>query len=138
MAVVAVRPTSVTGTTRGAPDGAAPTPGASGAAVCPGRRAERCEAHLEARRHGLAPDERLVVPGADDRGAAYRARAGLVRLPDPPDAVFAASGRAAVSVLWAVRDVGDRVPDDVAVLGGGISRRESSPGRPWARWASRT
>jgi DNA-binding LacI/PurR family transcriptional regulator len=84
------------------------------------RRSERFEAYLDAlARHGVGRDDRLVVTGADDRVSGYRAVSALLRLADRPDAVFAASDRAAVSAIWAVRDAGLAVPGDVAVLGVG-------------------
>ena len=56
------------------------------------------------------------------RGAA-RPRAGtelaerLLRLPDPPTAIFAASDVQAMGVLAAARSSGVRVPEDLAVIG---------------------
>ena len=41
----------------------------------------------------------------------------LLRLPDTPDAVFAASDSMATGALKAVRAAGLRVPDDVALVG---------------------
>lgn len=70
-------------------------------------------------RHGVPPSRRIVVSGADDRIAAYQATTELLRSAEPPDAIFAASDRAAISAIWAVRDAGLRVPDDVAVVGAG-------------------
>ncbi|NUR83334.1 MAG: LacI family DNA-binding transcriptional regulator [Nonomuraea sp.] len=67
-------------------------------------------------RHGL---ERIVVSGADDRISAYHAATELLSGAEPPDAIFAASDRAAISTIWAARDLGLRVPDDVAVIGVG-------------------
>jgi DNA-binding LacI/PurR family transcriptional regulator len=81
---------------------------------------ERLAAYRHAvERHHLTPDERLVVAGADDRADSYWAVTGLLQLQDPPDAVFCASDRAAVSAIWAIRDAGLSVPHDVAVLGTG-------------------
>ncbi|MGP3928921.1 LacI family DNA-binding transcriptional regulator [Nonomuraea sp. KM88] len=68
-------------------------------------------------RHGV--DQRIVTSGADDRVSAYQTAAELLSSPDRPDAIFAASDRAAISVIWAARDAGLRVPDDVAVVGVG-------------------
>ncbi|NGN63577.1 LacI family transcriptional regulator [Streptomyces sp. A7024] len=85
-----------------------------------GRPSERYTAYTQAlERHGLERDERLVVSGADDRSLSYWAMTGLLQLADPPDAVFCASDRAAVSAIWAIRDAGMSVPSDVAVLGAG-------------------
>ncbi|NEE02881.1 LacI family DNA-binding transcriptional regulator [Phytoactinopolyspora halotolerans] len=69
--------------------------------------------------HGVAVDDELIVDGADDRVAGYQAVARLLQRPDRPDAIFAASGRSAISAIWAVRDAGLTVPDDVAVVGCG-------------------
>ena len=81
---------------------------------------ERQQAYVDAlERHGVAPTNRIVVAGADSRVAGYHAVTRLLADPHPPDAVFAASDRAAISAIAAVRDAGLRVPDDVAVLGAG-------------------
>ncbi|MEQ4725555.1 LacI family DNA-binding transcriptional regulator [Nonomuraea sp. B19D2] len=68
-------------------------------------------------RHGVT--ERIIVSGADDRVAAYQTAAELLRSPDRPDAIFAASDRAAISAIWAARDAGLSVPADVAIVGVG-------------------
>ncbi|MEU6715571.1 LacI family DNA-binding transcriptional regulator [Nonomuraea sp. NPDC046802] len=68
-------------------------------------------------RHGV--NERIITSGADDRVSAYQTAADLLRSPDRPDAIFAASDRAAISAIWAARDAGLRVPDDVAIVGAG-------------------
>ncbi|MFI7632984.1 LacI family DNA-binding transcriptional regulator [Nonomuraea sp. NPDC049400] len=68
-------------------------------------------------RHGVS--ERIIISGADDRVAAYQTAAELLRSPDRPDAIFAASDRAAISAIWAARDAGLSVPGDVAIVGVG-------------------
>lgn len=86
-------------------------------------RSERRAAYGDAlERHSIPLDQRLVVSGADDRADSYWAVTGLLQLEDPPDAVFCASDRAAISAIWAVRDAGLSVPHDVAVLGVGNIR----------------
>ncbi|PSL03583.1 LacI family transcriptional regulator [Haloactinopolyspora alba] len=81
---------------------------------------ERLDAYLDALdRHGAPRDGSLIVRGANDRVAAYHAATGLLTREDRPDAIFAASGRGAVSAIWAARDADLSVPDDVAVLGSG-------------------
>ncbi|UBU15940.1 LacI family DNA-binding transcriptional regulator [Nonomuraea gerenzanensis] len=68
-------------------------------------------------RHGGA--ERVITGGADDRVAAYQTATELLSSPDRPDAIFAASDRAAISAIWAARDLGLSVPGDVAIVGVG-------------------
>ncbi|HZE40645.1 MAG TPA: LacI family DNA-binding transcriptional regulator [Stackebrandtia sp.] len=83
-------------------------------------RSERYGAYRSAvARHGLDADESLVVAGADDRVEGYRAVKALLALSAPPDAVFVASDRAAISAIWAARDAGLSVPRDLAVVGSG-------------------
>jgi DNA-binding LacI/PurR family transcriptional regulator len=41
----------------------------------------------------------------------------LLRLPDPPTAIFAANDVSAFGVMDAVRDAGLRIPDDMSVVG---------------------
>lgn len=81
----------------------------------------RYRGYLEAlRAAGLATCPDLVVVGAaEDRVAAYRAATGLLSLPQPPDAIFSGSDRGAVSAIWALRDAGVTIPEQVAVLGFG-------------------
>lgn len=86
----------------------------------PETRSARLAAYRDAlRRHGVEPDASLEVSGADDRASGYRVTAELLGRPDPPDALFVVSDRAAISAIWAVRDSGRKVPEDVAVLGVG-------------------
>ncbi|HEX2132855.1 MAG TPA: LacI family DNA-binding transcriptional regulator [Actinophytocola sp.] len=81
---------------------------------------ERRDAYLDAHdRHGLPRAPELTVAGADDRVTAYRAVGALLTRPSPPDAIFAASDRAAISAILALRDAGVAVPDEVAVVGVG-------------------
>lgn len=80
-------------------------------------RSERMQAYEDSiERHGA---ERIVVDGADDRVAAYRAVENLLQQKGKPDAIFAASDRAAISAIWAARDAGLDVPTDLAVVGVG-------------------
>ncbi|UFU07753.1 LacI family DNA-binding transcriptional regulator [Ruania halotolerans] len=74
-------------------------------------------AGLDAR--GVALRKELVTAGADDRVAGYQAARSLLSAPEPPEAIVTASSRSAVSAIWAARDLGLRVPEDVAVVGAG-------------------
>lgn len=75
------------------------------------------------REAGRAVDDRLVVTSEDEeqhgytREAGYAAMQRLLRLPQPPDAVFAASDVQALGALKAIREAGLRVPDDIALVG---------------------
>jgi DNA-binding LacI/PurR family transcriptional regulator len=63
---------------------------------------------------GVEPLERLGPHGRDEAGALAEE---LLRLPDPPSAIFAASDLQAIGVLKAAERIGARVPEDVAVIG---------------------
>jgi DNA-binding LacI/PurR family transcriptional regulator len=41
----------------------------------------------------------------------------LLKLPEPPTAVFAVSDRAALGALEAIKEAGLRVPEDIALIG---------------------
>lgn len=68
---------------------------------------------------GLAPSSELEFGVQNSRARAYRRTQQLLELAQPPTAIFAASDMAALSAIWAVRDRGLRVPDDIAVIGVG-------------------
>jgi DNA-binding LacI/PurR family transcriptional regulator len=65
-------------------------------------------------RAGVEPVERL---GPHGRAEAEALAESLLRLPEPPSAIFAASDLQAVGVLKAAERLGARVPQDVAVIG---------------------
>lgn len=69
--------------------------------------------------HGVAVDPLLARGSSNSREEAYGNTTELIRLSDRPTAIFAASDMAAASAIWAIRDAGLRVPDDVAVVGVG-------------------
>lgn len=83
-------------------------------------RSERLGAYLDAlERHGIAAEDALIVPGADSRVDTYETVLELLGRSAPPDAIFSASARGAVSALWAARDLGVAVPDALAIVGAG-------------------
>lgn len=75
------------------------------------------------REAGLDVDERLIVTSDEaeqhgfTREAGYDAMQELLRRPQRPDAVFAASDVQALGALRALREAGLRVPEDVALIG---------------------
>jgi DNA-binding LacI/PurR family transcriptional regulator len=66
---------------------------------------------------GIALDPYLIRPVADSRSDAYAAVRDLLRCPDAPTALLSATDRAAVDGIWAARDLGVAVPDELAVIG---------------------
>lgn len=70
---------------------------------------------LEAR--GLALPEELARVGNFSYGLSHRETTALLKLPDPPTAVFCVNDMMAFGALNAARAVGARVPEDVWVVG---------------------
>jgi LacI family transcriptional regulator len=72
------------------------------------------EALVEA---GLAPEPELVRTGDFHRSLAFHLTHDLLRLPEPPTAIFASNDVSAFGVMDAVRTLGLRIPDDVSIVG---------------------
>jgi len=66
---------------------------------------------------GVPFDPTLVVEGNFQRQSGYDGAMTLMRLPDPPTAIFASNDVSAFGALDALRDLGLRVPDDVSLVG---------------------
>ncbi|MRH27956.1 substrate-binding domain-containing protein [Microbacterium sp. SYP-A9085] len=66
---------------------------------------------------GGAVDEDLIVDGDFSEAVGHAAALRLLRLPDPPTAIFAANDRMALGAMAAVADLGLAVPGDVALVG---------------------
>ena len=80
--------------------------------------AERLRGYREALRNaGIAGDASLELPGDFTEASGFRAAQALVALADPPTAIFAANDAMAIGALSALRELGKRVPEDVAVGG---------------------
>jgi DNA-binding LacI/PurR family transcriptional regulator len=78
----------------------------------------RCDAFLKAlAMHGINPAQVQVVEGNLRTDGGRRAMAQLLALPTRPSAVFAANDLTAIGIVWAVRDHGLRVPEDISVVG---------------------
>ncbi|WP_220206764.1 LacI family DNA-binding transcriptional regulator [Reticulibacter mediterranei] len=81
---------------------------------------DRFTSYLQALKdHNIAIDERLICAGATTRNDAYQSALDLLRLQEPPSAIFAASDIAAVSAIWAAHSIGLRIPEDLALIGAG-------------------
>ncbi len=81
--------------------------------------ADRLHGYLAAlRERKIAHDPSLIVEGDFTEEGGYRAMQQLLSLPaGPGDAVFVASDGMALGAMRALREVGKRVPDDVALAG---------------------
>jgi DNA-binding LacI/PurR family transcriptional regulator len=69
------------------------------------------------RRAGIKHQDAYEMRGAHGREQARELAERLLRLPDPPTAIFAASDVQAMGVLAAARSMRLRVPQDLAVIG---------------------
>lgn len=78
-------------------------------------RLEGYKAALSA--HGIAFDEALVYSDIPDAGGGYRGALKLMRLQEPPTALFCFNDRMAMGAYDALRKLGLTIPDDVAVMG---------------------
>lgn len=67
--------------------------------------------------HGIALDDALVREGEFREAEAQAAMRELLALSSPPTAVYAANDMMAIGAMMAVREVGLRVPEDVAIAG---------------------
>jgi LacI family transcriptional regulator len=66
-------------------------------------------------RAGLSFDRKLVRSGSSRIEPATEAVKALLKVPNPPTAIIPANNAMTVGVLRGLRDVGVRVPDDVAI-----------------------
>ncbi len=66
---------------------------------------------------GVSPDPRLACKGNFSTAGGLAAMAELLRLSDPPSAVFAMSDEMAFGAIWAARNAGLSIPEDLAVIG---------------------
>jgi LacI family transcriptional regulator len=66
---------------------------------------------------GLSPRDILDAPGDFSEGSGYAAARRLLQTEPPPTAIFAANDSMAIGALSALREMGLRVPGDVALAG---------------------
>jgi LacI family transcriptional regulator len=65
----------------------------------------------------MAFDPALVQPGNWEPSTGYEGTRALMSLPEPPDAIFCANDMMALGCYDALRELGLRIPQDVAVIG---------------------
>jgi LacI family transcriptional regulator len=87
----------------------------------------------ELSRLGLEGRPEYVVEGDFYHSSGYEQMKRLLALPEPPDAVTAASDMTAVGAILAIEEAGLRVPEDIAVVG-----YDDSPFAPMMRPALTT
>lgn len=81
---------------------------------------QRLKGYIRAlKEKGVTVDRRLVVSGGSHAAEAYRAVQKLLQLPKPPRALFVFSDRMTIGAMRALRDMGLRCPQDIAVIGHG-------------------
>jgi LacI family transcriptional regulator len=78
-------------------------------------RLEGYKQALEAR--GLAFDDSLVTYGDGTASSGYHRAAVLVQASDPPTAIFCGNDQIAMGAYEAFKELGLRIPEDVAVVG---------------------
>ncbi|RPI44257.1 MAG: LacI family transcriptional regulator, partial [Bacteroidetes bacterium] len=67
-------------------------------------------------KNGIIPDERYMIK-CDTHEEALEKTPEIMRLPDPPDAIFAVNDLTATGVLKVLRKMRLRIPEDVSVIG---------------------
>ncbi len=81
-------------------------------------RESRVLGYIEAlQERGLLFDRRLVRGSDFTEVGGYDAAVELLRLAQPPTAIFAANDLMALGAMTAVREAGLRIPDDIAIVG---------------------
>lgn len=67
--------------------------------------------------HEIPFDTKLVRPGNWEPSAGYEQAYALMKLKDPPTAIFCANDLMALGCFEALKEMGKRIPEDVAVIG---------------------
>lgn len=68
--------------------------------------------------HGFEIDEELIHECLDvSREEGYEFTKKMLKLPKPPDAIFAVRDMVAVGAIDAIKEAGLRVPEDIAIIG---------------------
>jgi DNA-binding LacI/PurR family transcriptional regulator len=88
--------------------------GIPGLATSDDRYAGFAKAHAD---HGVTIDESLVVAGDFDQQRSHQAALSLLTHANPPTAVVTVSNMTTVGLLFAVRELGLSVPDQLSIVG---------------------
>jgi len=67
--------------------------------------------------HGVRPDEALVRLGAYSHQSGYQHTRELLRMPDPPTAIFCGNDVVAFGAMDAALSLGVQIPQDLSILG---------------------
>lgn len=67
-------------------------------------------------KHGIKPDDSLMIK-CDTHEEALEATPEIMRMPDPPDAIFAVNDMTATGVMKVLKQMRFRIPEDVSVIG---------------------
>lgn len=71
----------------------------------------------ELKKHGIELDPALVRPGDFTKESGYEQTKVLMRMAEPPTAIFAANDQSAMGVWQAADELGLRIPEDISVIG---------------------
>lgn len=79
---------------------------------------DRLEGYRRAlEKHGLSIDEEIIFKTDYSRGQARSAAEHLIKMSNPPTAVFAASDSMALEVMTVAREQGKKIPQDLSIVG---------------------
>lgn len=79
---------------------------------------ERLKGYRQALANADLPyDPELVKPGNWEPTAGYEQTLALMKLPDPPTAIFCANDLMAIGAMDALKELRLRIPDDMAIIG---------------------
>lgn len=67
--------------------------------------------------HGILFDPALVTADSSDPDGGLRSALTVMQVPNPPTALFCFNDRMAMGAYYALRELGLRIPEDVAVMG---------------------
>jgi DNA-binding LacI/PurR family transcriptional regulator len=79
---------------------------------------DRLEGYRQAlKKHGLGLDEKIIFKTDYSRGQARQAAEQLIKMSQPPTAVFVSSDSMALEVMTVARERGRKIPQDLSIVG---------------------